>query len=62
MSATFIIFSTHMQLLASVPLKVGPERTVQPGIEEWDVWIVLLSDLAADWPKTVSLSPPGPGT
>lgn len=48
--------------MASFPLEVGPERTVQAGIEEWDVCIVLLSDLAAEWPKTVSLSQPGPET
>lgn len=48
--------------MASFPLEVGPEKTVQAGIEEWDVCIVLLSDLAAEWPKTVSLSQPGPET
>lgn len=53
---------THTELLAPFPLEAGPERTVQAGIEDWDVCIVLLSDLAAEWPKTVSLSQPGPET
>ena len=47
---------TRRKLMASFPLEVGPERTVQAGIEEWDICIVLLSDLAEEWPKTVTLS------